>query len=78
MSSEYSIYGVDQYIKAQDALKEFKASHPNMHVRSEVDRAKLIIRRLAQIPRITTIHIMNVTGALIVRGILRTYSFPTI
>jgi hypothetical protein len=26
MSSEYSIYGVDQYIKAQGALKDFKAS----------------------------------------------------
>lgn len=25
-SSEYSVYGLDQYIKAQDALKDFKAS----------------------------------------------------
>jgi hypothetical protein len=34
MSSEYSVYGVDQYIKAQDALKEFKASLTNPHIRS--------------------------------------------
>jgi len=26
MSNEYSIYGVDQYLKAQDALKQFKVS----------------------------------------------------
>ena len=26
MSSEYSTYGVDQYLKAQDALKRFKVS----------------------------------------------------
>jgi hypothetical protein len=37
MSSEYSIYGVDQYIKAQDALRKFKASHPNIRVRSELN-----------------------------------------
>ena len=76
MSSEYSVYGVDQYIKAQDALKEFKASHPNTHVPSEADRGELTIRRLAQIPRITTIHMMNVTGPLIAMGILKTYSDP--
>lgn len=81
MSSEYSIYGVDHFVKAQDALKEFKASHPNMHVRNEGYRAKLQIRRFAQTPRIgfTTIHgKMIVTGALIVMGISRTYSFPTL
>jgi len=76
MSSEYSIYGVDQYIKAQDALKEFKASPPNEEIRSKVYRARLTIRRFVQIPRIITIQgKMNVTGPLIVMGISRTFSF---
>lgn len=33
MSSEYSKYGVDQYIKAQEALREFKASLKEPHTR---------------------------------------------
>jgi len=54
MSSEYSVYGVEQYTKAQDALREFKACL--LCARGDVKLADPVIRRLARIPQITTIQ----------------------
>ena len=78
LSSEYSIYGVDQYIKAQDALKEFKVSLSNGFVRGAAGRADLVNRRPAQTPgnHIPTIQIKrNVTGLSTAMGISRICSY---